>query len=176
MGDIYVCVIFLFDVFYWSPFFDVHFSYCEVFMCQVLGGLVWSMKSVIFEGIHKISSMNARNENLVGKSKGILVVYVYFNNFKLCSKWRPWIATLPKPVYARAEPSSSSHLLLNLLHTLLLLILIQQLFWAVSCITISMDHTVYRCQEVTFSFIVWIYINVFILFYNFIYITVFILF
>ena len=37
MGDIYVGVIFLFDVFYWSPFFDVHFSYCEVFMCQVLG-------------------------------------------------------------------------------------------------------------------------------------------
>ena len=45
MRDIYVCVIFLrvkiyWMFFYWSDFFDVHFSYCEVFMCQVLGGLV----------------------------------------------------------------------------------------------------------------------------------------
>ena len=43
MRDIYVCVIFLrvkiyWMFFYWSQFFDVHFSYCEVFMCQVLGG------------------------------------------------------------------------------------------------------------------------------------------
>ena len=44
------------------------------------------MKSVIFEGINKMSSMNARNANLVGKSRGTLVVYVYFNNFKLYSK------------------------------------------------------------------------------------------
>ena len=41
MRDIYVCVIFLrvkiyWMFFYWSRFFDVHFSYCEVFMCQVL--------------------------------------------------------------------------------------------------------------------------------------------
>ena len=35
MRDIYVCVIFLRV----SHFFDVHFSYCEAFMCQVLGGL-----------------------------------------------------------------------------------------------------------------------------------------
>ena len=40
MRDIYVCVIFLrvkiyLMFFYWSHFFDVHFSYCEVFMCQV---------------------------------------------------------------------------------------------------------------------------------------------
>ena len=40
MRDIYVCVIFLrvkidWMFFYWSHFFDVHFSYCEVFMCQV---------------------------------------------------------------------------------------------------------------------------------------------
>ena len=44
MRDIYVCVIFLRVkiyrmFFYWSHFFDVHFSYCEVFMGQVLGGL-----------------------------------------------------------------------------------------------------------------------------------------
>ena len=42
MRDIYVCVIFLrvkiyWMFLYWSHFFDVHFSYCEVFMCQVLG-------------------------------------------------------------------------------------------------------------------------------------------
>ena len=42
MRDIYVCVIFLrvkiyWMFFYWSHFFDVNFSYCEVFMCQVLG-------------------------------------------------------------------------------------------------------------------------------------------
>ena len=40
MRDIYVCVIFLrvkiyWMFFYWSLFFDVHFSYCEVFMCPV---------------------------------------------------------------------------------------------------------------------------------------------
>ena len=45
MRDIYVCDIFLhvkiyLMFFYWSHFFDVHFSYCEVFMCQVLGGLI----------------------------------------------------------------------------------------------------------------------------------------
>ena len=45
MRDIYVCVIFLRVKIYWmffyqSHFFDVHFSYCEVFMCQVLGGLL----------------------------------------------------------------------------------------------------------------------------------------
>ena len=34
--------------FYWSHFFDVHFSYCEVFMCQVLGGLIFI--SFIFIG------------------------------------------------------------------------------------------------------------------------------
>ena len=39
MRDIYVCVIFLrvkiyWMFYYWSHFFDVHFSYCEVFMCQ----------------------------------------------------------------------------------------------------------------------------------------------
>ena len=44
MRDIYVCDIFLhvkiyLMYFYWSHFFDVHFSYREVFMCQVLGGL-----------------------------------------------------------------------------------------------------------------------------------------
>ena len=45
MRDIYVCAIFLrvkiyWMFFYWSHFLDFHFSYCEVFMCQVLGGLV----------------------------------------------------------------------------------------------------------------------------------------
>ena len=40
MRDIYVCVIFLrvkiyWMFFYWSYFFNVHFSHCEVFMRQV---------------------------------------------------------------------------------------------------------------------------------------------
>ena len=53
MRDIYVCVIFLrvkiyWMFFYWSNFFDVHFSYCEVFMCQVLGGLGARKKHSLF--------------------------------------------------------------------------------------------------------------------------------
>ena len=44
------------------------------------------MKSVIFESINKISYMYATDANLVGKSKRILAAYVYFNNYKLCSK------------------------------------------------------------------------------------------
>ena len=54
MRDIYVCVIFLrvkiyWLFFYWSQFFNVHFSYCEVFMCQVFH--VTKKGSRIFFGI-----------------------------------------------------------------------------------------------------------------------------
>ena len=57
MRDIYVCVIFLRVKIYWmffysSHFFDVHFSYCEVFMCQVLG-----VTAHLFFGEDEVSRM-----------------------------------------------------------------------------------------------------------------------